>query len=226
MPPHAVRSSDQRSLGCAAVLVMLLRHGNHVCGAVSVAQVLQEGASRLPHWPMGAEWMEEASRDVSASPGLEPRPTGHFRAWPERSGSCPAWARASWEDGRTFPEGHAGQRAGGPLAGAPGCQWPHDRGRSPWGPHGLTGREELLFSFLVWRLWSEGDAAAAAVPTWEGQGPGATVACWGLGGRQTEPGHPGHEASSRGAATTPPQQGARLEFHPPLSVQSWVMFFS
>lgn len=123
-PPCAVRSSDQRSSGCAAVLVMLLRHGNHVCGAVSVAQVLQEGASRLPHWPTGAEWMEEASGDVSASPGLEPRPTGHFRAWPECSGSCPTWARASWEDGRTFPEGMLARGQEGHWLGHQGVSGP------------------------------------------------------------------------------------------------------
>lgn len=123
-PPCAVRSSDQRSSGCAAVLVMLLRHGNHVCG-LCLSLRSSGRRLRLPHWPTGAEWMEEASGDVSASPGLEPRPTGHFRAWPECSGSCPTWARARLGgDEADIPRGHAGQRAGGPLAGAPGCQRP------------------------------------------------------------------------------------------------------
>lgn len=163
----------------------------------------------LPHLDLNPDQQAASEPGLSAQGPAPPRP-GQIGRMGGRS-----------QSGR-----HAGQRAGGPVAGAPGCQWPLDRGQSLRGSHGLVGREGLLFSFLVWKLWSEGDAAVVAAPTWEGQGPGETVACRGLGGRQAEPSHPGHEASSPGAATTPPQQGARLEFHPPLSVQSGIMFSS
>lgn len=52
--------------------------------------------------------------------------------------------RACWPEGR---EGH--------WLGHQGVSGPMTEAGARWGPHWLTGREELLFSFLVWRLWSE-----------------------------------------------------------------------
>lgn len=188
-PPRAGGSSDQRSSDCAAVLLTLHIHGNHVCGAVSAPQVLQEGASRLPHWPTGAlsGWRTSLphldlnpDRQAALEPGLSAQGPA-----PPRPGQIGRMGRCS-QSGR-----RAGGGAGGPLAGAPGGQWPLDRGQSLRGSCRLVEREGLLFSSVVWRPWSDGDAAVAAAPTWEGQSPGATVACRGLGGRQAEPSHPG-----------------------------------
>lgn len=85
-PPRAVGSSDWRSSDCAAVLLMLQIHGNHVCGAVSAPQVLQEGASQLPHWPTGAlsEWKTSLphldlnpDRQAASEPGLSAQGPPH-----------------------------------------------------------------------------------------------------------------------------------------------------
>ena len=90
------------------------------------------------------EWME-ASGDISASPGLEPRPTGRFRAWPECSGSCPARARANWEDGRMFPEWLA-------------C-WPEGRRATGWGTGlSVAPQQRPEPAGISWACW-EGGAA-------------------------------------------------------------------